>query len=439
MTTSSAAIRCLGLAKSYRIRPSGPRYRTLRTSLGPSLRRLFAPNAAGENESVWALQDVTFDMKPGEALGIIGSNGAGKSTLLKILSRITPPTRGHAEVRGRVGSLLEVGTGFHQELTGRDNVYLNGAILGMSRQEISRRFDEIVAFAGVEKFLETPLKHYSSGMYMRLAFAVAAHLDTEILVVDEVLAVGDAEFQRKCLGKMEQVAGEGRTILFVSHNMAAIQSICRRSLWIDRGQLVFDGDSAEAVHRYLSSEHSSSSESPGTYDLTTRQQGLASRNRVFRKMKISSGGRGTETVLMGNPLDLEIEVEKLSEIAGMYIEVKIMSEDGECRVYFCTDMRPPRTAPTPRRDHEVLVVSIPRLSLTAGTYSIDLWCYEHQYGVIDSVQSAGRLIVGESDVYGTGYRVREGALFFEGSWKLVPAAGEGIGEEESAELIANDG
>jgi lipopolysaccharide transport system ATP-binding protein len=435
MTMSSTAIRCLGLSKSYRIRPSGPRYRTLRTSLGPSIRRLLTPNAAGESESVWALQDISFDMKPGEALGIIGSNGAGKSTLLKILSRITPPTRGHAEVRGRVGSLLEVGTGFHQELTGRDNVYLNGAILGMSRHEIARRFDEIVAFAGVEKFLETPLKHYSSGMYMRLAFAVAAHLETEILIVDEVLAVGDAEFQRKCIGKMEQVAGQGRTILFVSHNMAAIQSICRRSIWIEHGRLMFDGESTETVHRYLSSEHSSSPDAPGTWDLTARQKGLNSRDRVFRQLKISSGGRTTETVLMGNPLDLEIEVEKLSEIAGMYMEVKIMSEEGDCRVYFCTDMKPPRTAPLPRTDRELLVVSIPRLPLTAGTYSIDLWCHEHQMGVIDSVQSAGRLVVGEADVYGTGYKVREGALFFEGSWKLLPAAEER--EEERPQLAAH--
>jgi hypothetical protein len=306
----------------------------------------------------------------------------------------------------------------------------------MSRQEITRRFDEIVAFAGVEKFLETPLKHYSSGMYMRLAFAVAAHLDTEILIVDEVLAVGDVEFQRKCLGKMEQVAGEGRTILFVSHNMAAIQSICRRSLWIDRGRLLADGDSADVVHQYLSSQHRSSPDAPGVYDLTVRQEGVAPFHRVFRTLKTRSGGRLTNTVMMGSPLDIEIEVDRMSEIAGVYIEVKIMSEDGECRTYFCTDMRPPRSTPSPRRDREVLVVSIPQVRLTAGTYAIDLWCLEHQLGVIETVQSAGRIVVGEADVYGSSYRVREGVFFFEGSWKLLPAEGA-AGEEERAQLVAD--
>jgi lipopolysaccharide transport system ATP-binding protein len=434
MKTTSTAIRCSGLSKSYRIGESAPRYRTLRASLNQWMRRLLHP-ANEEDTRIWALQDISFDMKAGETLGIVGSNGAGKSTLLKVLSRITPPTRGHAEVRGRIGSLLEVGTGFHQELTGRDNVYLNGAILGMSRQEISRRFDEIVAFAGVEKFLDTPLKHYSSGMYMRLAFAVAAHLDTEILIVDEVLAVGDVEFQRKCLGKMEQVADQGRTILFVSHNMAAIQSLCRRSLWIDGGRLMADGDSADVVHQYLSSQHRTSAEAPGVYDLTVRQEGIASFHRVFRTLKTRSGGQVTDTVLMGNPLDIEIEVERMSEIAGVYIEVKIMSENGECRTYFCTDMRSPRSMPSPRQTREILVVSIPRLQLTAGTYAIDLWCYEHQLGVIDSVQSAGRIVVGETDVYGSSYRVREGAFFFDGSWNLLPA--EEAGKEESAQLVAN--
>jgi lipopolysaccharide transport system ATP-binding protein len=306
----------------------------------------------------------------------------------------------------------------------------------MSRQEISSRFDEIVAFAGVERFLDTPLKHYSSGMYMRLAFAVAAHLNTEILIVDEVLAVGDVEFQRKCLGKMEQVAGEGRTILFVSHNMAAIQAICRRSLWIDRGRLLADGDSADVVHQYLSSQHRSSPDAPGVYDLTARQQGVASFHHIFRTLKIRTAGRLTDTVLMGSPLDIEIEVDRISAIAGVYIEVKIMSEGGECRTYFCTDMRPPRSTPAPRRDREVLVVSIPELRLTPGTYSIDLWCYEHQFGVIESAQSAGRLVVGEADVYGTSYRVREGAFFFEGSWKLLPAE-EAAREEERAQLVAD--
>jgi lipopolysaccharide transport system ATP-binding protein len=203
--------------------------------------------------TIWALKDISFEVEHGEALGIIGRNGSGKSTLLKVLSRITWPTEGRAEIRGRVGSLLEVGTGFHPELTGRENIYLNGAVLGMTRTEVKRKFDEIVAFAEIEKFLDTPVKRYSSGMYVRLAFAVAAHLEPEILVVDEVLAVGDAEFQKKCLGKMENVAGEGRTVLFVSHNMASIKSLCHRAILLDKGRIVEDGAAQKVVQYYLGS------------------------------------------------------------------------------------------------------------------------------------------------------------------------------------------
>lgn len=200
---------------------------------------------------LWALRDVSFTVRDGETLGIIGRNGAGKSTLLKILSRITKPTKGTAEIRGRVGSLLEVGTGFHTELTGRENVYMNGAVLGMRRPEIKRKFDEIVAFSEVEKFLDTPVKHYSSGMYMRLAFAVAAHLEPEILIVDEVLAVGDAEFQKKCLGKMDEVTRAGRTVIFVSHQMGSIAQLCERSLLLDKGSLVMEGPSQEVIEHYI--------------------------------------------------------------------------------------------------------------------------------------------------------------------------------------------
>ena len=220
--------------------------RGIRTLTGRSQSR-----EAGEETSFWALSDVSFEVHQGEALGIIGRNGAGKSTLLKVLSQITEPTRGEARIRGRVASLLEVGTGFHPELSGRENVFLNGAILGMSRAEISRKFDEIVAFAGVEKFLDTPVKRYSSGMYVRLAFAVAAHLEPEILIVDEVLAVGDAAFQKKCLGKMGDVAKQGRTVLFVSHNMTAVQSLCRRALMLSGGELITDGPVGQVITRYL--------------------------------------------------------------------------------------------------------------------------------------------------------------------------------------------
>jgi lipopolysaccharide transport system ATP-binding protein len=255
------AIHARGLGKQYHIGKKQEKYKMLRDTLSDALIAPFrragkllrgqATGAAELDETIWALKDVSFDVHQGEVTGIIGRNGAGKSTLLKILSRITDPTRGYADIYGRVGSLLEVGTGFHQELTGRENVYLNGAILGMKHAEIDRKFDEIVAFSEVEKFIDTPVKHYSSGMYLRLAFAVAAHLDPEILLVDEVLAVGDVRFQKKCLNKMQDVGQQGRTVLFVSHSMSAITRLCERAILLEDGQIVQDGPSNEVVRLYL--------------------------------------------------------------------------------------------------------------------------------------------------------------------------------------------
>ncbi len=233
----------------YRV--SGPRANMLRDVLTEGFRSLWHRNRKGVSETVWALRDVTFKVRQGETVGVIGQNGAGKSTLLKILSQITAPTSGRAEIRGRVGSLLEVGTGFHPELTGRENIYLNGAILGMTRREIDRKFDEIVMFSGVDRYLDTPVKRYSSGMQVRLAFAVAAHLEPDILLVDEVLAVGDAAFQRKSLGKMSGVAREGRTVLFVSHNMSAVENLCRRAILLRGGRIIFDGPTEDAIKEYL--------------------------------------------------------------------------------------------------------------------------------------------------------------------------------------------
>lgn len=239
-----------GLGKSYTIRHEGQtRYKSLREEMFKLPKRLLSKGRQS-HEEFWALKDVDFDIMPGDRVGIIGRNGAGKSTLLKLLSRITEPTTGRITLRGRVASLLEVGTGFHPELTGRENIFLNGAILGMSRVEVRSKFDEIVDFAGVEKFLDTPVKRYSSGMYVRLAFAVAAHLEPEILIVDEVLAVGDMDFQKKCLGKMEDISNEGRTLLFVSHQMPMIESLCQRCLLMENGHLVLDGTTSEAVARY---------------------------------------------------------------------------------------------------------------------------------------------------------------------------------------------
>lgn len=244
-----------GLGKKYTIRHEGQgRYRALREEIFKLPQRLFQRKHQ-DKEEFWALKDVSFDIMPGDRVGIIGRNGAGKSTLLKLLSRITEPSTGKITLRGRVASLLEVGTGFHPELTGRENIFLNGAILGMSRAEVRRKFDEIVDFAGVEKFLDTPVKRYSSGMYVRLAFAVAAHLEPEILIVDEVLAVGDAEFQKKCLGKMEQVGQDGRTVLFVSHNMAAIKQLCHNAILFNNGEVISSASAELVIQEYLSYQY----------------------------------------------------------------------------------------------------------------------------------------------------------------------------------------
>lgn len=256
---SDIAIRAEGLSKQFRIGENTERYRTLRDAVvnaaGAPVR--WAKSLRGRkggkparNNMVWALKDVSFEIPRGAVVGVIGRNGAGKSTLLKILSRITEPTQGHAEIHGRVGTLLEVGTGFHLELTGRENTYLNGAILGMRRAEIDRKFDEIVEFAGTGKFIDTPVKHYSSGMHLRLAFAVAAYLEPEILLVDEVLAVGDAEFQKKCIGKMSDIAADGRTVLFVSHNLAAVKELCNTGLLLHQGQVTHYGSIGETLNKY---------------------------------------------------------------------------------------------------------------------------------------------------------------------------------------------
>jgi len=260
---SDIAIRVENLSKQYRIGGPQAPYKTIRESLTEAVRAPFrrlasvvrGQSSAVTNETIWALKDVSFEVKRGEVVGIIGRNGAGKSTLLKILTRITEPTEGRAEMHGRVGSLLEVGTGFHYELTGRENIYLNGAILGMKRAEIERKFDEIVDFSGVEKFIDTPVKHYSSGMHVRLAFSVAAHLEPEILLVDEVLSVGDYEFQKKCLGKMGEVSREGRTVLLVSHNMTSINNLCGRSLLLEHGKVAMNGNTPDVIQKYLASVH----------------------------------------------------------------------------------------------------------------------------------------------------------------------------------------
>jgi lipopolysaccharide transport system ATP-binding protein len=303
--SAAPVIEVCGLSKSYRLGATHQHYRRLSETLQDAALRPFRRSRAAQHHpgSIWALDDVSLSIDEGEVVGIIGRNGSGKSTLLKILSRVTHPTAGEARLRGRVGALLEVGTGFHAELSGRENIFLNGAMLGMSKRDIRARFDEIVAFAEVERFLDTPVKRYSSGMYVRLAFAVAAHLEPDILLVDEVLAVGDVAFQRKCLGKMEQVAGDGRTVLFVSHNMTTIQSLCQRAYLLDSGHAVAEGDVRAVVDTYLRSMPQAAARKLA--DRTDRQGDGSAR---LVAMDVDSAF-GPATVRVGEPLRIRVEYE----------------------------------------------------------------------------------------------------------------------------------
>lgn len=305
-------------------------YRTLRDSLMDAVRapvRLFHKNGTGDRlNSIWALRDVSFDVKQGQVLGVIGRNGAGKSTLLKILSRVTDPTEGLGEIHGRVGSLLEVGTGFHPELTGRENIYLNGAILGMHRSEIDRKFDEMVAFSEVGPFIDTPVKRYSSGMYLRLAFSVAAHLEPEILVVDEVLAVGDAEFQRKCLGKMSDVAQQGRTVLFVSHNMSAIMRLTQETIVIEKGRLGMRAPTPQAVDYYLSQGYSQEGQR------TWEPDEVPADSAPFCPLAVrltNSHGTVVDTIKSVEPFTIEVEYSLNAPITGLRIGIYLLSTRGE--------------------------------------------------------------------------------------------------------------
>ena len=305
---SNVAIEIDGLSKHYRI-GQHVTYKTLRDSITEAFQSPFRRFRASSGERtpqgdwIWALKDISFSINQGEVMGIIGPNGAGKSTLLKVLTRITEPTDGCAKIRGRVGSLLEVGTGFHPELTGRENIYLNGAILGMRRAEIERKFDEIVAFSEIEKFIDTPVKRYSSGMYMRLAFSVAAHLEPDILVVDEVLAVGDSAFQRKCLGKMEDVAIQGRTVLFVSHNMPAITRLCSSAILLEAGKLILSGTSIEVTSAYLSGITETGASRTWSPDAAVGTDGV----KLTGMRLIKEDGSAASVVEVQEPLKLEID------------------------------------------------------------------------------------------------------------------------------------
>jgi lipopolysaccharide transport system ATP-binding protein len=320
----ATVIKAEGLSKRYTLGEHQAAYGTLRESLAHLGRRVTGREHAHEAEEIWALRDVSFDVPQGEILGVIGRNGAGKSTLLKILTRITTPTAGRVEIRGRVGSLLEVGTGFNQELTGRENVYLNGAILGMKRREIDRRYDAIVDFSGVEKFIDTPVKRYSSGMYVRLAFAVAAHLEPEILLVDEVLTVGDAEFQRRCLGRMEELGSSGRTVLFVSHQLAAVAQLCDRAIQINGGSVVGDGRPADVIANYLHQTHSAGSEREWPLESAPGND-LA---RILSVRLLPHNGMPPGVVDVRRPVGVEVTFKVLREGKPLFPKLKVLDQEG---------------------------------------------------------------------------------------------------------------
>lgn len=417
---SDVVIRAEGLGKRYRITGPRARYRTLREEftgllLSPVRRLARAFGRLPEEEVVWALKGVSFEVKRGEVLGIIGPNGAGKTTLLRVLSRITDPTEGTAEVRGRVGSLLEIGTGFHPELTGRENIYLAGAILGMRRREIGRKFDEIVEFSGVGRFLDTPLKRYSSGMQVRLGFAVAAHLETEILLVDEVLAVGDAAFQKRCLGKMGEVTQEGRTVLFVSHNMAAITGLCDSAIWINEGKIAAAASSRETASLYLSEMY--------------REQSCPTANRRDRQgagwMRIEEA-RVYGADYEGQPVS--VGQDTVVEIAyGSQREQRI--EDAKIGITICDANENPITFMRSDYSREGLTVlppgglvrcHMPRLQLMPGEYSITIGIVQGNK-LIDRLQNAARFRVLEGDYYGTGRMppYGYGPLVIDYKWSVV--------------------
>lgn len=408
-------IRAEGLGKKYVIgHQSNERSTTLRDVIvrttksfargaGEMLRG--KPIYAGDDlEEFWALKDVNFEIKRGDVVGIIGRNGAGKSTLLKVLSRITEPTEGRVEIRGRVASLLEVGTGFHPELSGRENIYLNGAILGMARHEIRRKFDEIVDFSGVEKFLDTPVKRYSSGMYVRLAFAVAAHLEPEILIIDEVLAVGDAEFQKKCLGKMQDVANHGRTVLFVSHQIPAVRSLCSRCIFLKNGTISLDGRTDTVVSKYLGVDEQ-------------RTSGFCNGGRHFTAVdgaietaRVTVNGTIQAAVESGAPFSVEV-VSRVKSGTNYSVEILLKDQHSNPVAFWPGGLLQDFKA-VGNSEQQVVCINVQSLALAEGTYSIDIMLAEAGVRFIDYVENALEL-----QVLGVGRGER--------MWVFKQAAGQG--------------
>jgi len=394
MSSDRIVVSTRGLSKSYVIE-----HRPQDSTVAEALFRLLAnPFRSSAKEEVWSLRDVSLDIREGQIVGVVGRNGAGKSTLLKLLSRITEPTRGEARIAGRVGSLIEVGTGFQPELTGRENIFLNGTILGMRRSEIARRFDQIVDFSGIEKYLDTPVKRYSSGMYVRLAFAVAAHLDTDILFVDEVLSVGDAEFQKKCLGRLSDVAEEGRTVMFVGHNMATLESLCTHGILLDKGRLLHAGTLKETVAEYqqmIRPEHISQE------TVVARRVDYGSRYEHVRSADlVDESGNSTRCVTVGEKLAIRVALEMPLPLEGAVFVAWIDSSFGNCVL----TLKTPRTGGPMERLHgkcEVTCV-VDSIPLMPGEYVLNFGLWKGA-GYIDLVDGNITFIVQNGDTFGDGW------------------------------------
>jgi len=395
---SDVAIRIENLSKQFTLGAGKVQHDTLRDQIAGGITSFFRSQRSASNgkpNTFWALTDVSFEVKKGEVIGIIGRNGAGKSTLLKILSRITEPTSGFADIHGRVASLLEVGTGFHPELTGRENIYLNGAILGMKKTEIARKFDDIVDFAEVGRFIDTAVKHYSSGMYVRLAFAVAAHLEPEILLIDEVLAVGDTAFQRKCLGKMGDVARDGRTILFVSHNMAAIEGLCTGAQMLSNSRLVHSGNTADVIAAYLSSFQISRT------SLADRRDRKGDGDLIFTDVEfLSETGTPVEVIQSGRDMQFAVSYKSSkTDLRNLEISIDLFAQSGQCMLILNSEMVGTNFDTIPPTGR--FTCRIERFPLAPGQYYLTLFCRVNG-AIADWVQQAALLIVEGGDFYGSG-------------------------------------
>ena len=421
--SSFPAVRVSGLSKVYRVDVSGAMasrgaagwYDTLVRNPLHKIRH--GATHGMHTEEFSALDDINFELQQGEVLGIVGRNGAGKSTLLKILSRITDPTRGRAEIRGRVGSLLEVGTGFHNELTGRENVFLNASILGMKRSEIQSRFDSIVDFAGVEQFIDTPVKRYSSGMRVRLGFAVAAHFDPEVMIVDEVLAVGDVEFQQKCLGRMSESAKSGRTVLFVSHNMIALKNLCPRAIMLKNGKLLADGKSEDVVDKYLT-DFKSIAGGGDTSELTENRRGHGDVT-IERAELLTTDNEPTAVLRMGEGLVLRADVRANVEVRNAGFQISLLGEHGEFICRLNSAVMNNRTFSLDPGEKVAIRCTVPAMNLAPGSYRLSLLALGSKH-IYDAIDQAISFEVKSADVYNTGQLpFGKNVIFLHGDWDFA--------------------